>query len=52
MLVVLFGYISGLIHKLYWQERVNGVVWLYILNAAMVLIDIILYIRNIKLDKF
>jgi len=51
ILIILTGYISGLIHKLWWQDRVDAVVWLYILNTVMVLIDLILYIRNAKLDR-
>jgi lipopolysaccharide export LptBFGC system permease protein LptF len=51
ILIVLVGYISGLIHKLWWQDTIDAVVWLYVLNTVMVLIDIILYIRNLRLDK-
>ena len=36
LLIVLTGYVSGLVHKLWWQAQVDGVVWLYVLNAAMV----------------
>ncbi|HQL51973.1 MAG TPA: hypothetical protein PLR91_12345 [Kiritimatiellia bacterium] len=51
LLIVFVGYLSGLIHKLWWQERPDGVVWLYLLNACMVAVDGILAIRNTWLDK-
>lgn len=51
MLIVFVGYLSGLVHKLWWQEKVDGVVWLYLLNAVMVVIDGVLYYRNTRFDK-
>jgi len=51
MLIVFVGYLSGLAHKLWWQEKVDGVVWLYLLNAVMVAIDGVLSYRNSRLDK-
>lgn len=38
--LVLVGYISGCIHKIYFSF--DKVLWLYALNAVMVLIDLIL----------
>jgi len=38
--LVLIGYISGCIHKIYFSF--DKVLWLYALNAVMVLIDLIL----------
>ncbi|MBS7307564.1 MAG: hypothetical protein KIG43_05870 [Eubacteriales bacterium] len=50
-LVCIFtGYICGIASKLM-QEKVTYVLVFYIINAIMVFIDIILYIRNSKLDK-
>ena len=49
--IVFTGYIAGLIHKLWWQEQVDGVVWLYLLNAVMVAADGALAIRNTWLDR-
>ena len=50
-LVCIFtGYICGIALKLM-QEKVTYVLVFYIINAIMVFIDIILYIRNSKLDK-
>ena len=51
LLIVFVGYRSGLAHKLYWQETVDGVVWLYFINALMVFIDGALYYRNRRLDE-
>lgn len=51
MLIVLTGYVSGLIHKCWWQEKVDGVVWLYLLNAVMVLADVSLYARNRRIEQ-
>jgi hypothetical protein len=51
LLIVFIGYLSGLVHKLWWQEHVDGVVWLYLLNAAMVVTDIALYYRNDRLER-
>lgn len=51
LFIVLMGYVSGLIHKLWWQDQVDGVVWLYVLNAVMVVADGALYYRNRWFDK-
>ncbi len=51
MVIVFVGYLSGLAHKLWWQDKVDGVVWLYLLNAVMVAADGILYYRNSLLDS-
>lgn len=51
MLIVFTGYVSGLVHKVYWQSKVDGAVWLYLLNLVMVGIDLGLYYRNSLLDK-
>ncbi len=51
LLIVLTGYVSGLVHKLWWQAQVDGVVWLYVLNAAMVAADALLYVRNRRFDR-
>ena len=44
MIIILIGYISGIIHKLYFNYDL--VILLYLLNSLMVSIDIALYIRN------
>lgn len=47
LFVVLAGYIAGITHKLLFSFDL--VIYLYILNAIMVSIDIALYYRNSKL---
>ena len=47
LLVILVGYISGIIHKLLYSN--DFVIILYILNGCMVSIDILLYLRNQKI---
>lgn len=44
LLVVFTGYIAGIIHKVFFAY--DGVVVLYIVNALMVLTDMVLYYRN------
>jgi len=51
MFIVLMGYVSGLIHKVWWQDKIDGVVWLYLLNIVMVAIDGVLFYRNGWLDR-
>ncbi len=51
MFVILAGYLSGLVHKLWWQEKPDDVVWLYALNATFVAVDILLYYRNRRFDR-
>ena len=55
--LILFGYIAGIISKLLNQAYMMSfsskwyVLFFYILNLIMVGIDLILYIRNYKIDK-
>ena len=44
LFVVLAGYIAGIFHKI--LSNPDFVVWLYGVNAIMVVIDILLYFRN------
>ena len=44
LLVVLVGYVAGVLHKILY--RFDNVVYLYALNGCMVLADIALYLRN------
>ena len=46
---ILIGYIAGVLHKIFFAF--DGVIYLYILNGLMVTTDIILYYRNVRLDK-
>jgi hypothetical protein len=47
--IVLIGYAAGLTHKLLYSR--DWVIILYILNGLMVLVDILLYYRNLRLWK-
>ena len=44
LVVIFLGYISGTIHKIFYNF--DYVIVLYILNGVMVFIDIMLYYRN------
>ncbi|MDA8339104.1 MAG: hypothetical protein M0Z70_07380 [Nitrospiraceae bacterium] len=43
MVVVLIGYISGILHKIFYNY--DAVVYLYMLNGLMVTVDIVLYVK-------
>lgn len=45
--IVVIGYLSGVIHKLLYNF--DMVIFLYMLNAIMVSVDILLYYRNKRL---
>ncbi len=48
LLIVLLGYLFGIIHKLINDN--NYVLYFYLINMIMVLFDVLLYIRNYKYD--
>lgn len=47
LIIVLTGYISGIMHKLLYNY--DQVIYLYLLNGIMVSMDIGLYLRNRRL---
>lgn len=49
LLIVLLGYGAGILHKIYYHY--DAVIYFYILNTAMVAVDMGLYIRNLKYSK-
>jgi len=49
LFVILFGYISGILHKIFYNF--DPVIYLYIFNSIMVSIDILLFYRNARLNK-
>ena len=49
LLVVLVGYISGIIHKSLCAR--DPVIGLYIYNCTLVLADFMIYLRNLRLEK-
>lgn len=48
LLVIIIGYVSGIINKALYKPDL--VVWLYVLNAAMVTVDAVLWLRNRKIE--
>ncbi len=48
LIIVLVGYAAGIMHKVFYSF--DPVIYLYIINALMVLADIFLYFRNIRFD--
>ncbi len=48
LVIVLIGYSAGILHKVFYN--MDPVIYLYIINALMVLADIFLYFRNSRLD--
>jgi uncharacterized protein with PQ loop repeat len=46
---LMIGYVSGIIHKILYNF--DGVLYLYILNATMVSIEIIFFMLNRKRNK-
>jgi hypothetical protein len=49
MILIIIGYIAGVLHKLLYSR--DFVVLLYALNALMVSVDLCLYFRNRKLER-
>lgn len=49
MIIILMGYISAILHKIFYSY--DYVLVLYVLNFLMVFTDIILYFRNKKTEK-
>ena len=49
LFIILTGYCMGIIHKLY--GHYDFVIYLYVTNAMMVAIDILLYFRNRRLQS-
>ncbi|HPS54637.1 MAG TPA: hypothetical protein PLP05_03480 [Sedimentisphaerales bacterium] len=49
LIVVLVGYASGITHKILFS--MDNVIYLYIANAIMVFADVLLYLRNKKLQS-
>ena len=49
LVIIEIGYLSGVVYKV--SSNLDHVVWLYVLNAVMVLVDICLYRRNYRLER-
>jgi hypothetical protein len=50
MIIIIIGYIFGIIHKLV-NEPGNWVVWLYALNLVIVSCDLFLYFKYIEQNR-
>lgn len=48
MITIELAYLCGVIHKMFYNF--DAVIWLYIANLIMVFIDLMLMLRNRKLD--
>ena len=51
LILILMGYVCGIAAKLFFVSCKWYVLFFYILNFVMVSADVLLYIRNYKLDK-
>ncbi|AGA70334.1 hypothetical protein Desdi_2922 [Desulfitobacterium dichloroeliminans LMG P-21439] len=49
LIIILLGYVAGILHKLFFQYDL--VIYLYVLNLIMVSTDFLLYLRNRRLAK-
>ena len=49
--LILFGYIAGIISKLVSPSFKWYVLFFYCLNFVMVALDLVVYVRNYRLDK-
>ena len=49
--LIFFGYIAGIISKLTAESFKWYVLFFYVLNFIMVSADLLMYVRNAKLDK-
>ncbi len=49
LVVIEIGYVAGMLHKVFYSY--DFVIFLYLLNFAMVFVDIVLWFRNKKLDR-
>lgn len=49
LVIIFLGYVSGTLHKIFYN--MDWVIVLYILNGLMVGTDVLLTVRNRKLDR-
>ncbi len=49
LIVIFLGYVLGTLHKVFFSY--DGVIFLYSINLLMVGTDILLYLRNKRLEK-
>ena len=51
LLLIFFGYIAGIVAKLTADTFKWYVLFFYVLNLVMVSADLVMYVRNYRLDK-
>lgn len=49
LIVIFTGYVAGVFHKIHYHF--DEVLLLYCINGVMVFIDILLYFRNLKIER-
>ncbi|OQY33193.1 MAG: hypothetical protein B6241_08815 [Spirochaetaceae bacterium 4572_59] len=49
LFIIWLGYISGMLHKIFYSF--DFVIFLYLINLLMVSVDIFLYFRNKKIEE-
>lgn len=49
LFVIVTGYVAGIFHKLMYNY--DNVIFLYVLNGTMVSIDIVIYLKNRRVEK-
>ena len=49
LIIILIGYVAGMLHKISYSY--DFVIYLYIANFAMVFADLMLWLRNRRLDR-
>ncbi len=49
LITLMIGYIAGIINKIYYSY--DAVIYLYILNLVMVMIDTCLWVRNRRIER-
>lgn len=49
LFIVLTGYVAGIIHKIFYNPDL--VIVIYIVNMLLVFTDVLLYFRNLRLEK-
>lgn len=49
LMIIMVGYVAGILNKVFYSY--DQVIFLYILNMAMVFTDFMLYLRNSKLQE-
>lgn len=49
MVLIEFGYVFGIVHKILYNY--NWVIWMYVFLFLLVMVDLVLYFRNRRLER-